>query len=52
MSQVITVVTSMFDQMGEVVKTMLAEGNELMLIPIGIFVAGAAIGLASRILGR
>ncbi|MBQ7106889.1 MAG: hypothetical protein IJN93_05185 [Clostridia bacterium] len=52
MTQVTTVVTSMFTQMGEVVKTMLTEGNELMLIPIGIFVAGAAIGLASRLIGR
>lgn len=52
MTQVTTVVTSMFTQMGEVVQTMLTEGNELMLIPIGIFVAGAAIGLASRLIGR
>lgn len=52
MTQVVTVVGSMFTQMGEVVKTMLTEGNELMLIPIGVFVAGAAIGLASRLIGR
>lgn len=52
MDSVITVTGHMFTQMGEVVKTMLTTGNELMLIPIGIFVAGAAIGLAARIIGR
>ena len=52
MTQVVTVVSAMFTQMGEVVSTMLSEGNELMLIPIGVFVAGAAIGLASRLIGR
>lgn len=52
MAQVVTVVTSLFTQMGEIVKTMTAEGNELMLIPIGIFVGGAVIGLASRLIGR
>ncbi len=52
MDQVVVVVTEMFTQMGSVVKTMLTDGNELMLIPIGVFVAGAAIGLASRLIGR
>lgn len=52
MSQVVTVVTTMFSEMGNVVSTMLAEGHELMLIPVGIMVAGAAIGLASRLIGR
>lgn len=52
LTQVVEVVTTMFTQMGEVVSTMLAEGHELMLIPIGIMVAGGAIGLASRLIGR
>lgn len=52
LSSVIEVVGELFSQMGEVVSTMTAEGNGIMLIPIGIFVAGAVIGLASRILGR
>lgn len=52
MTQVVEVVTEMFTQMGTVVSTMLKEGNELMLIPLGVFVAGAAIGLASRLIGR
>lgn len=38
--------------MGNIVTTMTAEGNEIMLLPIGIFVVGAAIGLAGRLIGR
>lgn len=52
MTQVTTIVTSLFSAMGDVVTTMLAEGHELMLIPIGLLVAGGAIGLASRLIGR
>lgn len=52
MSSVVEVVGELFTQMGSVVQTMTAEGNGIMLIPVGIFVAGAAIGLASRLIGR
>lgn len=52
LESVVTVVGELFSQMGEVVSTMTAEGNGIMLIPVGIFVAGAAIGLASRLIGR
>lgn len=38
--------------MGNIVTTMTADGNELMLIPIGVGVVGAAIGLAKRLIGR
>ena len=38
--------------MGDIVGTMTTSGNEIMLLPIGIFVVGAAIGLASRLIGR
>ena len=38
--------------MSEIVTTMTTEGNELMLIPVGLFVVGGAIGLASRLIGR
>lgn len=38
--------------MGSIVSTMTAEGNEIMLIPVGIMVVGAAIGLAGRLIGR
>lgn len=52
MTAIGNVVTAMFGWMGNVVSTMTAEGNELMLIPVGIMVAGGAIGLASRLIGR
>lgn len=38
--------------MGDIVGTMTESGNEIMLLPIGVFVVGAAIGLASRLIGR
>lgn len=38
--------------MGGIVDTMTSEGNEIMLLPIGIFVVGGAIGLAARLIGR
>lgn len=38
--------------MTSIVKTITAEGNEIMLIPVGIFVVGSCIGLASRLIGR
>ena len=47
-----TIVTSVTGWMGTIVSTMTAEGNEIMLLSIGIFVVGAAIGLAGRLIGR
>ena len=38
--------------MTQIVTTMTAEGNEIMLLPVGIFIVGAAIGLAGRLIGR
>lgn len=38
--------------MGGIVDTMTAEGNEIMLLPVGIFIVGGAIGLAARLIGR
>lgn len=52
MTQVATVFTQITTWMGNIVSTMTSEGNEIMLIPVGIFVVGAAIGLASRLIGR
>lgn len=52
MDRIGTVVTALTGWMGEVVTIMTTEGNEIMLIPVGIFVFGAAIGLASRLIGR
>lgn len=47
-----TLFTSFTGWMGDVVSTMVKSGNEIMLIPIGIMVVGAAIGLAGRLIGR
>ena len=47
-----TLFTTFTTWMGGIVDTMTAEGNEIMLLPIGIFVVGGAIGLASRLIGR
>lgn len=47
-----TLFTSMTGWMTNIVSTMTAEGNEIMLLPVGIFIVGAAIGLASRLIGR
>ena len=47
-----TLFTQFTTWMGTIVSTVTSEGNEIMLIPIGIFVVGAAIGLASRLIGR
>lgn len=47
-----TLFTQFTTWMGNIVTTMTADGNEIMLIPVGIMVVGAAIGLASRLIGR
>lgn len=47
-----TLFTQFTEWMGNIVTTMTASGNEIMLIPVGIFCVGAAIGLASRLIGR
>lgn len=52
MAAVTTLFTAFTGFMGNIVTTMTAEGNELMLIPVGLFVVGGAIGLASRLIGR
>lgn len=52
MTGISTLVTSFLGWMGDIVETMTATGNEIMLIPIGLFVVGGAIGLASRLIGR
>ena len=47
-----TLFTQFTTWMGTIVATMTKSGNEIMLIPIGIFVVGAVIGLALRLIGR
>lgn len=45
-----TVVSQMFSWVGDVVTTIVS--TPLLLLPVGIFAAGAAIGLAQRLIGR
>lgn len=45
-----TVSTFLWTEIGQVVTTIVS--TPLLLIPVGIFVAGAAIGLAKRFIGR
>lgn len=47
-----TLFTELTGWMGDIVTTMTKTGNEIMLIPVGIMVVGAAIGLAGRLIGR
>ena len=47
-----TLFTQFTTWMGNIVSTMTATGNEIMLLPIGIFCVGSAIGLAGRLIGR
>lgn len=44
-----TVVTAVMGYMGELVDIIVAE--PLLLIPVGIFLVGASIGLAKRLIG-
>ena len=39
-------------QMSDLVSTLFAKGNELLLLPIIIFIVGAVIGLCKRLVGR
>lgn len=52
MSGLTTLFTQITTWMTSMVSVMTAEGNEIMLIPIGIFVVGAVIGLSGRLIGR
>lgn len=45
-----TAFTFMMEKMSSMVTTILTQ--PILLLPVGIFVAGAAIGLAKRLIGR
>lgn len=45
-----SVATFMWEQIGKVVTTIVS--TPLLLIPVGLMVVGAAIGLAKRFIGR
>lgn len=50
MGQLSTVTTFVWGQVTEVVTNIV--DTPLLLIPVGIFVVGAGIGLAKRLIGR
>ena len=45
-----TIFTQIMSWMGDLVTTIASK--PILLIPVGIFVVGAVIGLASRLIGR
>ena len=50
LTEVGSVATFMLEQIGKVVTTIVS--TPLLLIPVGLMVVGAAIGLAKRFIGR
>lgn len=52
----LTALSNIFTQLmtwvGSLLTTITTPGNEILLLPIGIFAVGAVIGLCSRLLGR
>lgn len=52
MASLATLFSSFTGWMSDIVTTMTASGNEIMLLPVGMFIVGGAIGLASRLIGR
>ena len=45
-----TIFTQIMTWMGDLVTTIISK--PILLIPVGIFVVGAVMGLASRLIGR
>ena len=52
MDSLSTLFTQLMSWVSSLLQTVTAEGNEILLIPVGIFVVGAVIGLCSRLIGR
>lgn len=50
MSLVTSLFTTFVGYMTEIVTMMTTQGNEIMLIPLGLFVVGGVIGLAKKLL--
>lgn len=46
-----TIFTQFSTWMTSMVSTITAEGNEILLLAVGIFAVGAVIGLARRLIG-
>lgn len=52
MDSLTTLFTALMGWVTNLLTTITAQGNEILLIPVGIFVVGACIGLVSRLIGR
>ena len=52
MTALTTIFTQIMSWVGSLLTTITSPGNEILLIPVGIFVVGAVIGLCSRLIGR
>ena len=52
LSSLTTIFSQLMTWVGSLLTTITAAGNEILLIPVGIFVVGAVIGLCSRLIGR
>lgn len=52
LTQLGTAVTAVMGYMGDIVTEITSAGNEILLLPVAIFMVGGAIGLASRLIGR
>lgn len=50
LESITTVTTFLWSQITQVVNTIVS--TPLLLIPVGLFVAGGAVGLAKRFIGR
>lgn len=50
LESITTVTTFLWGQITQVVSTIVS--TPLLLIPVGLFVAGGAVGLAKRFIGR
>lgn len=46
-----TIFTQFTNWMTSMVTTITADGNEILLLAVGIFAVGAVIGLARRLIG-
>ena len=47
-----TIMTAIFTGVGNVCSTIMAEGNELLLLTVGFLFAGGVLGIFSRFLSR
>ncbi len=52
MASLNTIFSAISGWFGEIISLMTASGNEILLVSVGLYVFGAVIGLACRLIGR